>query len=157
HGTPQPRFALEVHLDKIAEQLEIDPAELRRRTLGPAHSLTANYLRVGSMGLGECIAKVVEGSGWKRKFRKLPYGRGVGLACSSYIWGAGGGCGARAGVCSAGGGVPFYWNNMPHSGVQLKCDRSGGVTVFCGSTERGQGSESSVAYIIAEVPHVAPF
>src|SRR3989441_5851675 len=142
HGTPQPRFALEVHLDKIAEQLEIDPAELRLRTLVPANSLTANYLRVGSMGLGECIAKVVEGSGWKRKFRKLPNGRGVGLACSSYISGA---------------GLPIYWNNMPHSGVQLRCDRGGGVTVFCGSTEIGQGSDSILAYIVAEVLGIDPF
>jgi len=142
HGTPQPRFALEVHLDKIAEQLEIDPAELRLRTLVPAHSLTANYLRVGSMGLGECIAKVVEGSGWKRKFRKLPHGRGVGLACSSYISGA---------------GLPIYWNNMPHSGVQLRCDRGGSVTVFCGSTEIGQGSDSILAYIVAEILGIDPF
>src|SRR5437660_7942291 len=76
HGTPQPRFALEVHLDKIAEQLDIDPAELRLKTLVPPNSLTANYLRVGSMGLGKCIDKVVEGSEWKKKFRKLPEGRG---------------------------------------------------------------------------------
>ncbi|MGH7699841.1 MAG: xanthine dehydrogenase family protein molybdopterin-binding subunit, partial [Gemmatimonadales bacterium] len=55
HGTPQPRFALEVHIDKIAEQLSLDPAELRLKTLVPANSLTANYLRVGSMGLGKCI------------------------------------------------------------------------------------------------------
>ena len=55
HGTPQPRFALEVHVDKIAEQLGLDPAELRLRTLVPPNSLTANYLRVGSMGLGRCI------------------------------------------------------------------------------------------------------
>jgi len=142
HGTPQPRFALEVHLDKIAEQLRLDPAELRLKTLVPPNSLTANYLRVGSMGLGECIAKVVEGSGWKRKFRKLSYGRGVGLACSSYISGA---------------GLPIYWNNMPHSGVQLKCDRGGGVTVFCGSTEIGQGSDSILAYIVAEILGIDPF
>src|SRR5437773_8616262 len=142
HGTPQPRFALEVHLDKIAEQLDVDPAELRLRTLVPPNSLTANYLRIGSMGLGKCIEKVVEGSGWKNKFGKLPNGRGVGLACSSYISGA---------------GLPIYWNNMPHSGVQLKCDRGGGVTVFCGSTEIGQGSDSILAYIVAEVLGIDPF
>src|SRR5690349_24895742 len=142
HGTPQPRFALEVHIDKIAEQLAIDPAELRLKTLVPPNSLTANYLRVGSIGLGQCIAKVVEGSEWKKKFRKLPEGRGVGLACSSYISGA---------------GLPIYWNNMPHSGVQLKCDRSGGVTVFCGSTEIGQGSDSILATIVAEVLGLDPF
>ena len=141
HGTPQPRFALEVHLDKLAEQLNIDPADLRLRHLVPAYTLTANYLRVGSMGLGPCIQKVVEGSGWRERYRKLPFGRGLGLACSSYISGA---------------GLPIYWNNMPHSGVQLKLDRSGGVTLFCGSTEIGQGSDSILADIAAEVLGLEP-
>src|SRR5256885_5087813 len=124
HGTPHARYALEVHLHQLAEQLEVDPAELRLKHLVPPNSLTANYLRVGSMGLGACIEKVVTGSEWKRKFRKLPDGKGVGIACSSYI------CGA---------GLPIYWNNMPHSGVQLKCDRGGGGTVFCRSTQDRQG------------------
>ncbi len=142
HGTPQPRFALEVHLDKIAEQLRMDPAELRLRHLVPPHSVTANWLRIGTMGLGPCIEKVVAGSGWKDKFRKLPHGKGIGLACSSYITGA---------------GLPVYWNAMPHSGVQLKCDRGGGVTVFCGSTEIGQGSDSILAILVAEVLGIDPF
>ena len=63
---------------------------------------------------------------WTNTFGKLPHGRGVGLACSSYLSGA---------------GLPIYWNDMPHSGVQLKLDRSGGVTAFCGATEIGQGSD----------------
>src|SRR6476646_6776370 len=88
HGTPQPRFALEVHLDKLAEQLGMDPAELRLKHLVPANSLTANWLRIGSMGLGSCIEKVIRGSGWKERFKQLPYGKGIGLACSSYITGA---------------------------------------------------------------------
>ena len=142
HGTPQPRFALEVHLDKIAEQLGLDPAELRLKHLVPANSLTANWLRVGTMGLGPCIEKVVRGSGWKQRFKQLPYGKGIGLACSSYITGA---------------GLPIYWNPLPHSGVQLKCDRGGGVTVFCGSTEIGQGSDSILATIVAEVLGLQPF
>jgi 4-hydroxybenzoyl-CoA reductase alpha subunit len=141
HGTPQPRFALEVHIDKIAERLGLDPAELRLKHLVPPHSLTANWLRIGSMGLGRCIDQVVGGSGWKDKFRKLPPGKGIGLACSSYITGA---------------GLPIYWNAMPHSGVQLKCDRGGGVTVFCGSTEIGQGSDSILAMIVAEVLGLDP-
>src|SRR5438309_2026528 len=111
HGTPQPRFALEVHLDKIAEQLGMDPAELRLKHLVPPNSLTANWLRIGTMGLGPCIEKVIRGSGWKQRFKQLPYGKGIGLACSSYITGA---------------GLPIYWNAMPHSGVQLKCDGGGG-------------------------------
>lgn len=142
HGTPQPRFALEVQMDKLAEQLGMDPADMRLRHLVPENSLTANYLRVGSIGLGACIEKVVDGSQWRDRFRKLPEGRGVGLACSSYLSGA---------------GLPIYWNNMPHSGVQLKCDRGGGITVFCGSTDIGQGSDSILAYIVAEVLGVDPF
>ena len=174
HGTPQPRYALEVHLDKIAEQLKLDPAEMRRRHLVKPNSVTANYLRIGSMGLGACIDKVVAGSDWKNKFawnvsvpgavatgssesigsidpvanapgtdtRKLPYGKGIGIACSSYI------CGA---------GLPIYWNNMPQSGVQLRLDRQGGVCVMCGSTDIGQGSDSILAYIVAEILGIDPF
>ncbi|MCA1630620.1 MAG: molybdopterin-dependent oxidoreductase [Acidobacteria bacterium] len=142
HGTPQPRFGLEIQLDKIAEDLKLDPAEMRLKHLVKPESVTANYLRIGSMGLGKCIEKVVEGSDWKRKFRKLPAGKGVGLACSSYI------CGA---------GLPIYWNNMPHSGVQLGLDRQGGVRVQCGSIDIGQGSDSVLAYVVAEVLGIDPF
>ena len=149
HGTPQPRYAVEVQLDKIAEQLKLDPAEMRRKHLVKPDSVTANYLRIGSMGLGKCIDKVVEGSDWKNRFsgwdqsnRKLPYGKGLGFACSSYI------CGA---------GLPIYWNNMPQSGVQLRLDRQGGVCVMCGSTDIGQGSDSILAYIVAEVLGIDPF
>ena len=142
HGTPQPRYALEVHLDKIAEQLRLDPVEIRRQHLVAPNTVTANYLRVGSMGLGACIDKVAAGSDWKNRFswdannRQLPYGKGIGIACSSYI------CGA---------GLPIYWNNMPQSGVQLRLDRQGGVCVMCGSTDIGQGSDSILAYIVAEI------
>jgi 4-hydroxybenzoyl-CoA reductase alpha subunit len=142
HGTPQSRFGQEVQLDKIAERLKIDPAEFRLRIVAPPDSLTANYMRVTTIGLAECIRRVVDRSGWKEKFRKLPLGRGVGLACSSYLSGA---------------GLPINWNDLPHSGVQLKLDRSGGVTVFCGATEIGQGSDDVLVSIVAEVLGIDPF
>ncbi|MBI4446984.1 MAG: molybdopterin-dependent oxidoreductase [Acidobacteria bacterium] len=142
HGTPQPRFGLEVQLDKAAEKLGMDPAELRLKNLVQPNSLTANWLQIRTCSLDQCIEKVVEASSWKQKFRRLPFGRGVGLACSCYLTGA---------------GLPIYWNSMPHSGVQLKLDRSGGVTVFCGSTDIGQGSDSVLAYIVAEVLGIDPF
>jgi 4-hydroxybenzoyl-CoA reductase subunit alpha len=142
HGTPQSRFGQEVQLDKIAEHLKRDPAELRLGMIAPANTLTANYMRVGTIGLAECIQRVVDRSDWKNKFRKLPLGRGVGLACSSYLSGA---------------GLPINWNDLPHSGVQLKLDRSGGVTVFCGATEIGQGSDDVLVGIVAEVLGVDPF
>src|SRR5438046_7377042 len=53
--------------------------------------------------------------------------------------------------------TPIYYNKLPHSGVQLKLDRSGGVCVFCGSVEIGQGSDSILAYVVAEVLGIDPF
>jgi 4-hydroxybenzoyl-CoA reductase subunit alpha len=141
HGTPQPRFAVEIHLDKIAEKLGQDPLELRLKQLVEPGMVTVNGLKISTCGLKECIEKVAERSGWKDKFRKLPYGRGVGFAASAYISGA---------------GLPIYWNKMPHSGVQIRLDRGGGITVFCGSTDIGQGSDSILVYAVAEEFGVNP-
>jgi 4-hydroxybenzoyl-CoA reductase alpha subunit len=136
HGTVQPRFGQEVQLDKIAEKLKIDPAELRLRIVESPNAVTANFLRLSTINLAECIRRIVKVSGWNEKFRKLPEGRGVGLACSAYLTGA---------------GLPIYWNKMPQSAVQLKVDRGGGVTVFSGTSEIGQGSDDVLASIVAEV------
>ena len=136
HGTPQPRFGYEIQLDKAAHALGIDPAELRLRNLVEPDTITANWLRIGTIGLKECIEAVVNGSGWNERYGKLPEGRGLGLACSAYMTGA---------------GLPIYWNHMPQSGVQLKLDRSGNVAVFCGEAEIGQGSDSILAAVVAEV------
>jgi len=142
HGTPQPRFGQEVQLDKIAEKLKIDPADLRLRIVESSNAVTANFFRLGIVNLAECIRRVVKASDWKERYRKLPEGRGVGLACSAYLTGA---------------GLPIYWNKMPHSGVQLKFDRSGGVSLFCGATEIGQGSDDVLAGIVAEVLGIDTF
>jgi 4-hydroxybenzoyl-CoA reductase alpha subunit len=142
HGTVQPRFGQEVQLDKIAEKLKIDPAELRLRIVEAPNRVTANFMRLGTVNLAECIRRVVKVSGWNEKYRKLPEGRGVGLACSAYLTGA---------------GLPIYWNKMPQSAVQLKLDRGGGVTIFCGATEIGQGSDDVLAGIVAEVLGIDTF
>ena len=142
HGTPQPRYGQEIQLDKIAERLDKDPAELRLAMLAKPNSLTANWLRIGSIGLEQCIKTVVERSDWKNRYRKLPQGRGLGLACGAYL------CGA---------GLPIYWNKMPQSGVQLLLDRSGQVTLFCGATEIGQGSDDVLAAIVSEVLGIDPY
>ncbi|MBM4440295.1 MAG: molybdopterin-dependent oxidoreductase [Candidatus Rokubacteria bacterium] len=154
HGTPQPRFALECQLDKAAEQLGLDPADMRRRIVADPYTKTANHLTVTTIGLGECIDKVVEASGWRSKRPAFTKGvvvgdrtvgerrrKGIGIACSAYMTGA---------------GTAIYWNNMPHSGVVLRADRSGGVTILCGATDIGQGSDSILAYLPAEVLGLEP-
>ena len=142
HGTPQSRFGQEVQIDKIAERLGTDPADFRLRIVEQPNTLTANFLRVSTIGLAECIRRVVGRSDWKQRYRKMGRGRGLGLACSSYLSGA---------------GLPIYWNDMPHSAVQLKLDRSGGVTAFCGSAEIGQGSDDVLVACVAEILGIQPF
>src|SRR6266851_4949087 len=166
HGTTQPRCAVEVHLDKVAHDLGIDPVEFRRRNLVEPYSRTVNGLRITSCALDECLDQVIVRSGWheSRSMSSVecrfiehvprfivgtadssafvpPLKRGLGLAASSYI------CGA---------GKPIYWNDMPHSAVQIRLDRGGGVTVYCGSTDIGQGSTSVLAYVVAEELGIQP-
>jgi len=141
HGTPQPRFALECHIDKFCHDLGLDPARWRiENTLAPG-TITANQMQVRTIGLKDCLEKVVAASGYDGKRGRLGPGRGIGLAGSAYISGA---------------GLPIYWNAMPHSGVQIKVDRGGGVAVFCGSTDIGQGSDSILAYVVAEELGILP-
>ena len=135
HGSVQPRFAFEVQLDKMAERLGIDPIEIRRRNFIGERTRTINELRVTSNGFLQCLDAVERASEWHRKFRKLPYGRGVGVAGSCYI---------------SGTNYPIYPNEMPQAAVQIQIERSGRVAVFTGASEIGQGSNSMVAYIAAE-------
>ena len=132
HGTPQPRFAIELHLEKIAHELGIDPVDLKQRNFVKPMTRTVNWLRVTSCGLDECTERVMNASGYKGREKKP--GRGMGFAISSYLSGA---------------GTAIYWNDMPHSEVQIKVDR-GGVTVYCGAMDIGQGSDSVLAAIVAE-------
>jgi 4-hydroxybenzoyl-CoA reductase alpha subunit len=132
HGTPQPRFALELHLEKIAHELGIDPVELKQRNFVKPMTRTVNWLRVTSCGLDECTERVMTASGYKQREKRA--GHGMGFAISSYLSGA---------------GTAIYWNDMPHSEVQIKVDR-GGVTAYCGAMEIGQGSDSVLATIVGE-------
>jgi 4-hydroxybenzoyl-CoA reductase subunit alpha len=97
-----------------------------------------NWLRVTSCGLEECTSEVVKASGYRD--RERIEGRGMGFALSTYMSGA---------------GTAIYWNDMPHSEVQIKLDRTG-VTVFCGAMDIGQGSDSVLAFIVAEELGLSP-
>jgi len=136
HGTVNVRFAFESQLDEIAAKLNIDAAEIRRRNLLQPPCVTVNGLRVQSYGLPECIDKVIERSGWRERKAKLPKGRGLGLACSHYVSGA---------------ANSIIRSDMPHSTVNIKIDRDGGVVVYTGASEIGQGSDTMTAQIAAEV------
>jgi 4-hydroxybenzoyl-CoA reductase subunit alpha len=136
HGTVNVRFAFESHLDELAAKIRMDPAEIRQRNLLKPPCITVNGLRVQSYGLPECIEKTVERSGWKRRRGQLPKGRGLGIACSHYVSGA---------------ANSIIRSDMPHSTVNIKIDRDGGVVVYTGASEIGQGSDTMTAQVAAEV------
>ncbi len=135
HGSVQPRFAFECQLDEVAEALGIDPIEIRRRNFQGSDTLTVNGQRITSNGFLECLDAVERASGWKERHGRLPFGRGLGVAGSMYI---------------SGTNYPVYPNDMPQAGIQLRVDRSGLVTIFTGANDIGQGSNSIVAYLVAE-------
>ena len=135
HGSVQPRFAFEVQLDELAAKLELDPIEVRRKNWQGEATQTVNGQRITSNGFLECLDVVERASEWKDRYGKLPYGRGLGVAGSMYI---------------SGTNYPVYPNDMPQAGIHLKVDRSGAVTVFTGGNDIGQGSNSVVAWIVAE-------
>src|SRR5438552_5387702 len=135
HGTVNVRFAFETQLDELAAEIDMDPAEIRQRNLLTPPCVTVNGLRVQSYGLPECIARTVERSGWKQRKGKLAKGRGLGIACSHYVSGA---------------ANSIIRSDMPHSTVNIKIDRDGGVVVYTGASEIGQGSDTMTAQIAAE-------
>ncbi|HZQ68593.1 MAG TPA: molybdopterin cofactor-binding domain-containing protein [Terriglobales bacterium] len=135
HGTVNVRFAFESQLDELAQKLGLDPAEMRRRNLLKPPCITINGLRVQSYGLPECIEQVVTRSKWNDRKGKLPKGRGLGIACSHYVSGA---------------ANSIIRSDMPHSTVNIKIDRDGGVVVYTGASDIGQGSDTMVAQIASE-------
>jgi len=135
HGAIQPRFALELHIDKLAHAIGMDPADLRRMNSVEPNTETCNGLRITSVALKECIDRVKEASGYAEKKGKLGPNRGIGLATSAYM------CGALH---------PIYQNEMPQSAVQVLLDRSGSVAIYSGTSDIGQGSNHMLAALVAQ-------
>jgi 4-hydroxybenzoyl-CoA reductase subunit alpha len=135
HGSVQPRFAIECQLDKAAERLGLDPIELRRRNALGTDDVTVNELRIGSNGFLQCLERVEQASQWKDRYGKLAYGKGLGIAGSTYI---------------SGTNYAIYPNEMPQAAVQVTLDRSGRARVFSGANDIGQGSNTMLAVIVAE-------
>lgn len=141
HGTVNVRFAFESQLDELAQKIGMDPVAIRRKNLLKPPCITVNGLRVLSYGLPECIDVVARESKWTEKRTpdgkaKLGKSRGFGVACSHYVSGA---------------ASSIIRSDMPHSTVNIKIDRDGGVVVYTGASDIGQGSDTMAAQIAAEV------
>src|SRR5947209_2424964 len=136
HGTVNVRFAFESQLDELAAKINMDPVSIRRKNLLKPPCITVNGLRVLSYGLPECIDVVARESKWTERGANKKKSRGFGVACSHYVSGA---------------ASSIIRSDMPHSTVNIKIDRDGGVVIYTGASDIGQGSDTMVAQIAAEV------
>ncbi len=136
HGGVAARACFEQQLDIIAEELKIDPLELRMMNLMETGDTTCNDLNMSSLGMKECVEAVKKGSGWKKKKGKLPDGKGIGMACGFFVSGA---------------GYPIYRSDTFHSTAEIKVAEDGGTVILrSGIAEIGQGADTMVAMIAAE-------
>jgi 4-hydroxybenzoyl-CoA reductase alpha subunit len=136
HGAVIARAAFEQQLDMIAEELGIDPVEIRLKNMMETGDTTCNDLNMSSFGMAECLEAVTSGSGWEEKKGKLPPGKGIGMACGFFVSGA---------------GFPIYRSDTYHGTVMVKLTEDGGtVLVYTASAEIGQGSDTTFAMIVAE-------
>ena len=136
HGCPHPRFAFESLLSMIADDLGLDPIEIRLRNAMQPETRTCNDLDVHSCEFEACLRAVRQRSGWDEKKGKLPPGRGIGVGCGGFVSGA---------------GYPIYRSRFPHSNAMIKVEEDGSKAVlFTGEADIGQGSDTVLGQIAAE-------
>lgn len=140
NGIPQIRFAAECQLDLIARDLGIDPAEIRQRNAVEPGYVTVNEMKVKSCGLVESITEATTKVNWHQRRKELEeerrqggrYLKGIGIACNGFV-----------------SGVRSHGHNA--CGVVMRVHEDGGVTVQTGATDSGQGAETLVAAVTAEI------
>jgi len=136
HGVPQPRFAFESLLDMMAEDLGLDPIELRLRNAMKPGIRTCNALDISSCEFTRTLERAREATDWVAKKGRLPAGVGIGVGCGGFVSGA---------------GYPIYRSDFPHSNAVIRVHEDGtGVSLHIAAAEIGQGSDTVMVQIAAE-------
>ena len=138
HGAPKVRFAVESQIDMIAEELGIDPIELRLRNARRKGEVLPNGDSIRNAGLVECIEEAARVSDFQRKYsrnargrkEKSPVKRGIGMGVSSYFTGT------------------LIYPNSSAAVVLLNDD--GSIQLLTGALDIGQGAETVLCQIVAE-------
>lgn len=148
YGNTEMMFPIESHVDMIADKLGIDAVEMRLRNANKPGQTTPQGSKITSCGMEECIRRAAESIGWGRarptarrfngrdgRARPAPakhLRRGVGIACVYHV----------------GGGARVYRSDG--CGAMVRVDDFGRVSVVCGATDIGQGSETMMVQIAAD-------
>jgi len=153
HGAPQPRFAFESLLSMIAEDIGLDPIDIRlKNALGP-NTRTVNELDIQSCEFIQTLNSVREKSGWTRKYGELPPGQGIGIGCGGFVSGAGySKYRGQVQLSSEKTLEPFVKKAVfPHSNAIVKISEDGTAAVLLIlAAEIGQGSSTVLSQMCAE-------
>jgi xanthine dehydrogenase molybdenum-binding subunit len=142
---PQVNFAIESQLDEIANELGMDPIELRSKNVIKVGDLYPGEwgAPLNTCGLQDCLSRIYEISDWDRKRINYPLEnkgdkrKGIGMA--SFIF--------HSGV------APY---DLECAGAKMTLNQDGSLLVFVGATEIGQGSETVFTQMAAEATGI-PF
>lgn len=136
HGAPQPRFAFESLLSMAADDLGIDPLEIRFKNAIEPNTKTVNGLDIKGCELKTTIKLAKEKTNWLNKYGKLPAGKGIGIACGGFVSGA---------------GYPIFRGKQPHSNALVKVIDDGSAAIcLISAADIGQGSDTVLTQICAE-------
>jgi 4-hydroxybenzoyl-CoA reductase subunit alpha len=153
HGTPQPRFAFESLLSMIADDIGIDPVEIRLRNAMDPNTRTCNDLDVRSCEFKATLKEVRKKSGWNQKYGKLPPGKGIGIGCGGFVSGAGYAI-YRGQVQRHSEKKPETFRKsavFPHANAIVKISEDGtAVVLLIQAAEIGQGSSTVLSQMCAE-------
>lgn len=153
HGVPQPRFAFECLLTMMADEMGIDPIEIRRRNAMDPNTRTVNDLDIHSCEFRATLDAVQKKSGWIEKYGKLPKGRGIGIGCGGFVSGAGYAI-YRGQVQMSHEKGPEHFQKksiFPHANAIVRVTEDGMAAILMiGVAEIGQGAETVMAQMCAE-------
>lgn len=134
-GAPQSLYATEIQMNLAAEELGIDPIDIRLKNAQVSGDKIPDVATISSCGFIESIKAVAEMSGWKEKRKNLQPGQGIGIGCYSFI----------------SGGV-FNWFNTQYSfsAAEVRAFSDGTVHLLTMASDIGQGSDTVLKQILAE-------
>jgi len=140
YGNLQATFAVEAHMDRLAEAIGMDPLEFRLKNAQDPGEVTPQGMNFKTCGFKDCLRTAAERSDYQHKHRENaarwndpdPIKRGVGMASMLHV----------------GGGAKIYQSDG--CGTILKLDDFAHVTLITGASEIGQGSETVLAQLVCE-------
>jgi 4-hydroxybenzoyl-CoA reductase alpha subunit/xanthine dehydrogenase E subunit len=159
HGVPQPRFAFECLLNMMAEDIGIDPIEIRLRNAMTPNTRTVNDLDIKSCEFTATLQAAREKSSWREKYGKLPKGKGIGIGSGGFVSGAGYAI-YRGQVQLSHEKPPEHFVKkpiFPHANAIVKVNEDGmAVIVLIGAAEIGQGGDTVMVQVAAEALGIPP-